>query len=388
MTLPAGVLHITHRLGGGVARHIGDLARLLEADGVQSFSARPDTADSDAVVIARLVDGHDADPVCRIELRSPKDAATALRTAGIDHLHVHSLVGYADKWLDAWPTIARHAELAYDFTVHDYVPICPRVTMVDAGLTFCDSRSVRYCQRCVDLSGSPAGRVDVAAWRDCYAGFLAGARRRFVPDEDVAERLAPYFAPDTAFVVRPHPEPPATAVAPAPSRSASGAVRKILILGDLAPYKGSRVVRALAMDAFLRDLPLHFTVRGSIDQPQVGRLPTITLAGAYRDDDIDRILAADRPDLLLFPSVWPETYSYTLSIALRNRIFPVCFDIGAPARRVRHAGFGRVLPYELVFDPRKLNDLLTTMEIAAAPATFSGGDGRAWPGTAAYYGFV
>ena len=86
--------------------------------------------------------------------------------------------------------------------------------------------------------------------------------------------------------------------------------------------------------------------------------------------------------------MWPETYSYALSIALRNRIFPVCFDIGAPARRIRHAGFGRVLPYELVFDPRKLNDRLTTMEIAAAPATFSGEDGRAWPGTAAYYDFA
>ncbi|WP_025897977.1 hypothetical protein [Kordiimonas gwangyangensis] len=57
-------------------------------------------------------------------------------------------------------------------------------------------------------------------------------------------------------------------------------------------------------------------------------------------------------------SIWPETYSYALSVAFRLNIPPVVLDIGAMAERVRATGFGHVLPYEWADAPDRINDFL------------------------------
>jgi hypothetical protein len=49
----------------------------------------------------------------------------------------------------------------------------------------------------------------------------------------------------------------------------------------------------------------------------------------------------------LLGAVWPETYSYTLSVALRSGLPTWVFDIGAPARRLREAGVGKILPLSM-----------------------------------------
>ena len=73
-------------------------------------------------------------------------------------------------------------------------------------------------------------------------------------------------------------------------------------------------------------------------------LPNVTITGRYDEDDLDELVDVYRPSLSFFPNQWPETYSYTLSHALRFGLYPVVTDIGAPAERVRAAGFGAVIP--------------------------------------------
>jgi hypothetical protein len=110
----------------------------------------------------------------------------------------------------------------------------------------------------------------------------------------------------------------------------------------------------------------------------------VAFAGEYLDDELDRVLASDPPHLLFFPSVWPETFSYTLDAALRTGLHPACFDVGAPARRLRALGLGTVLPLELALHPRRLNDRLLSLECGRHPP---GPDepGRSWEGAEAYY---
>ena len=58
-------------------------------------------------------------------------------------------------------------------------------------------------------------------------------------------------------------------------------------------------------------------------------------------------------------ALWPETYSYTLSIALLAGLPVVAFDIGAIARRIReirpNAGHG-LLPLGIAQHPNLIND--------------------------------
>ena len=47
----------------------------------------------------------------------------------------------------------------------------------------------------------------------------------------------------------------------------------------------------------------------------------------------------------LFLSVWPETFSYTLSEAWRVGLHPIALDIGAPAERIREMNLGTIIPF-------------------------------------------
>ena len=61
--------------------------------------------------------------------------------------------------------------------------------------------------------------------------------------------------------------------------------------------------------------------------------------------------------MVWLPSVWPETYSYTLSIALQAGLPVAAFDIGAIARRLREVGLGdSLLPLSMATQSGRIND--------------------------------
>jgi hypothetical protein len=90
--------------------------------------------------------------------------------------------------------------------------------------------------------------------------------------------------------------------------------------------------------------------------PDLRTLPNVETTGAYLESDLPDILARSQCHLAFFPSVCPETYSFTLSQAFYAGLYPVAFDIGAVARRIRASGWGHVLPAEMMWLPAKVNE--------------------------------
>src|SRR5262249_41692095 len=63
-----------------------------------------------------------------------------------------------------------------------------------------------------------------------------------------------------------------------------------------------------------------------------------------------------------FPAVWPETFSYTLSIAMKSNLYPVAFDFGAIAERLRRLEWGELLALELMGQSSVINDCLLSLQ--------------------------
>ena len=137
-----------------------------------------------------------------------------------------------------------------------------------------------------------------------------------------------------------------------PRRSTCGRIRKgagapaprivrVAILGNLSPEKGLHVVAACARDARERGLPLTFRVLGSTTEPipQAPDAP-LTIYGQYVDSELPQLIAAEKPDVLLFAAQVPETYAYTLSVALQSGLPIVASALGAFPERL--AGVPRV----------------------------------------------
>lgn len=331
-------LFISHNWGGGIERHVVDMTRLLEREGVRVLHGRP--TDKDSLIISRQSDRQD-----EIEFRWRDDAdelAAALDRLGVDHIHVHSLVGCPDSSGDIIIRACAKAKIAFDFTTHDLVPVCPRVTMVDPSTgVYCGTPNLVYCERCVSSNSSPFGKPSVEAWRARYQRFLTAARHIFVPNRDVAERLGHYF-PGLEFSLRPHPEP-------------NRQMKRIVLIGNIQAHKGSRILAETAREAFRNVLPLRFIVLGVTDcEEELRSLGNVEIMGPYSDANAEADLRSLQADLAWFPSVCPETYCYTLTIAMDVGLKCVSFDVGALANRIRDYGNGAILPLAMSSEPLRL----------------------------------
>jgi glycosyltransferase involved in cell wall biosynthesis len=112
-------------------------------------------------------------------------------------------------------------------------------------------------------------------------------------------------------------------------------VVRVVLLGTVSPEKGLPVLVACAADARARALPLSFRVIGSTTEP-IPQWPdaAVSIHGQYADSELPALIAAERPDVIWFPTQVPESYSYTLSAALDAGAVIVASAVGALPERL------------------------------------------------------
>ena len=214
--------------------------------------------------------------------------------------------------------------------------------------------------RSVDTSGS-TDPCEPAERHRAYRQFFAKCDRIEAPSKTAADILKQVY-PEAVVRIVPHddhlPE-----CHPASRRPADGTL-KIAMVGALGHHKGSKVLESLAFHAHDIKLPVAYSVIGYSDRDAILEQYGVSIEGRYDSesdvfDKIDEI----QPDLIFISSIWPETYCYTLSIALKKRVPTVVFDIGAQAERVENVDWARALPIELAQDPIALTHALQKLPI-------------------------
>jgi glycosyltransferase involved in cell wall biosynthesis len=117
------------------------------------------------------------------------------------------------------------------------------------------------------------------------------------------------------------------------------------------------VVLDCARDAAERRLPLEFVVVGnSIDDRRLMATGRVFVTGSFAPDEAIPLIEAQRATLALLPSIFPETWCFTLAEAWRAGLQVAAFDIGAQAERIRKTGRGFLLPLGL--PPAGINNAL------------------------------
>jgi hypothetical protein len=153
----------------------------------------------------------------------------------------------------------------------------------------------------------------------------------------------------------------------------------VALIGALFELKGAKVLRALVEDAHARALPIEFHLIGyyGVYDPAISSFPNLFITGKYEESHVGALIKASGANIALFPAVWPETFSYTLSLAYQHGLFPISFDLGAPANRIRECGWGELWPLNIWDDAKKMNDRLCALSVPPQPkqlAIFSKND--------------
>lgn len=368
------LLFVLHGLGGGTEQHARELASLIEDAGTAVFFSRPDPARPRTLMIE--------DPrtpevpnLCGFRFDGDlSDYAETLRDIRVSLVHIHNMAGMPAGAPEFFCHAAKLAGISVDVTLHDYGAICPRITLIDQSGVYCGEPDVQICERCIARDGSPNGKPEVRRWRAAHGALLLGARRVYVPNIDVARRMRRHVA-GLRCSVQPHPEAPVhtsplrSSTAPVLGRRAAkrGAPRRVALLGALGVHKGSALLEAVAKLARAEHLPLHFVVVGFTDRDAALRAADVEVTGPYLAADAGIELTRAEPDMVWMPAVCPETFSYTLTTVLRQRYFPVVFDFGAPAERLRRIGWGARWPLEMMLDPAACAKALIEQEIHPFP---------------------
>ena len=351
------VLFITHERGGGVERYINEEAARLRDHGHGVLVLRSAHGQSGLASINTFDELYlpNLNPV---DINGPlDDLILLLRDLKVSSVQIHSLADYPESMPDIVSTIVRHLGVPYQFMVHDYLAICPRTNLIDGSGSYCGESGEDACRQCLSANGSPFGMADIVQWRQRYRALLGGAAALQTPSNDTALRMRAYFR-DMDFTVRPHEEnlnPPHGYAPPARQRGSS---LRVAVIGAIGPHKGSRILLQCSRDAIERKLPLDFCIIGSTDLAELETMSNVSVTGPYAEAEVFDLIRRSRTHVAFFPSVWPETYSYTLSIAFAAGFPTVVFDIGAPAERVRQSARGLVLRLGLLNKPDKINDFL------------------------------
>jgi len=335
------VLLVTLAMTGGVERFVTERCRRLRSQGLFPLVLRPVESGN----TRRCELWTDAMELPNLRYDIPKDQgdlSALLRVLRLDAVEIQHFLHLDARVIDA----VRALPIPHDIFVHDYAWICPRVTLIDGSGQYCGEPAVTVCQACVRRNGSSLGEaISVPALRARSERWLRAARRVFAPSPDTAARLRRHFV-DLNVQLHDHGKP--AEPTPLTPRDPQRRMIRVALVGAIGDHKGYKVLLACARDARARRLPLEFVVVGyTKDDARLLATGKVFVTGRYSEAEVGHLLKREQPDLAWLPSVWPETWCYTLDYALGASLPVVAFDLGAIAERVRDAGAGVLLPLGL-----------------------------------------
>jgi O-antigen biosynthesis protein len=349
------VLLVCHNRGGGTERHLLEQSQQLLAQGAAAFELRPS---HEAGCVAMLHPGlYGLQNLAALPLHVDGMLEEALRELAISEIHLHHLIDFPSGTAQHLLGAAQRLGLSIRLAVHDYYAVCPRVNLVTPEGRHCGEPTAADCNHCLAQDRLIEQTGPIEAWRAESLHLLSAAQQVVVPSADVARRLA-QMAPQLQVTVEPHEdEPPPHELTP--PVLGPGEPLRVLVIGAISRIKGYDVVLGLAQSVRSRGLPLKVSLLGySMDDPRLAD-HGVALLGRYFDNELlEKVSAAD-PHVVLIPSIWPETYCYVLSGALRSGRRIAVFDLGAQAERARRHDPGHLLlPLELAGRPDELADRL------------------------------
>ena len=342
------VLLVTHDGGGGTERVVSARVTAIRAVGDRAIVLRPvvdETMSQTLSIGVRVADGDDP-TTPDLQFRLPAELPALVRLLAAERpalVEFQHLLGHHPTLLG----LPARLGVPYWVHTHDYALFCPRIALVSTEGRYCGEPSLAGCEACVaDLGSLLEETIGVAALRARSAALLAGAARVIAPSQDTAARFARHFpgiAPDVT------PLEPSPSDGPRARPPLVGGRVRVVVLGAIGIEKGYELLLAAARDAATRRVPIEFVVVGhTTDDARLLDTGRVFVTGAYSGvADGAALLVAQRAHVGWLPSVWPETWCFVLGELWAAGLDVMCFDLGAPADRVRASGRGRAIPLGL-----------------------------------------
>jgi len=339
-------LHVLHNQGGGVEQWVRDYC---SADDERiNLILRPYSKGRNyGEGLALYSDVLDSMPLRMWEFPLPIYATTAshleyrqaleeiLYEYCVDAILVSSLIGHSLDILETGrPTLV---------IGHDYFPYCPALNLYYQGVcSCCDAERLTDCARNNRLNEifpefTGASRLLV---RERFLALLAAGNVSIVaPTPSVRDnlvRLEPRFGKlKFEFIAHGH----APDFHPSsPANHATNPRLRVLVLGQLSASKGVALLFE-AIDEIVSFADVFLLGCGEPGEYFRGR-KNVHIVSLYEVNELPGLVADIAPDLGLLLSIWPETFSYTLSELMQLGIPVLATNVGGFYDRIEQGVTG------------------------------------------------
>lgn len=333
-------LHVLHDLGGGIERWCRDYCEVDQTRlnlVVKPFSRNGFVTEG----LLLYQKPHDRDPIGFWRFEKPINVTAVthpeyaqainnvISTYGVSVMLVSSLIGHS---LDVLAT-----GLPTAMIMHDFFPACPAINLYFDGVCrHCNEARLVDCSK-GNLHFNPFTRFSVPDRLMVRARVIELIGKRSVTVVTPSRNVRKYFVelfPESgagAWVTIPHGADgdlvPIDLPAPLP-----GERLRLVVLGMLSASKGMHLLLE-TIDRITDFADVHL-----VGVQEAGELfrdkPGVHLVERYGLGDLQELMHSILPHAGLLLSIWPETYSYTLTELMRMAIPPVATRLGAFSERV------------------------------------------------------
>lgn len=232
-------------------------------------------------------------------------------------------------------------EIPVHIALHDFLMLCPSLFLIDSERKYCGLPESTICNQCYSRLplDFPGGAHTITEWRMSWEKVFARAETLVAFSNSTRElyaRIYPEHA--TKIVVRPH------SMTHFHHWAVTVDLNKPLhigIVGTIGWQKGWNIVRQLCEVIDAQNLPYQITVIGAMVPAFSAQCLNET--GRYDKTKLPSLIAQSGANIFLFPSIWPETFSYVTHELVACGVPLCCFDLGAPAETLEHYAAGMVL---------------------------------------------
>ncbi len=256
----------------------------------------------------------------------------------ISKIVVNNLAGYKDisQTLEFIKKMKRIADTKVSFRVHDFQCICPNITMVNDEIKYCNCTDLKKCIQCVNkFSKTQINVKNIVAYQQSWLDFLQNIADEIIVFSQSTYSILTRIYRDIEKKIKivPHQIPSMKKVEYHAHKGIN-----ICIIGNISKAKGASILKEIdKLFSKYKDVRVFIAGKSEL------RLSHTQKLGQYDVKDLPSIMQKNLIDIVLIPSIGPETFSYTTEEAMSMDIPVACYNIGAPAERVKNYKNGLII---------------------------------------------
>lgn len=272
----------------------------------------------------------------------------------IDTIHVHHLIGHYMDIID----VAKEKNVHSIITLHDFYCLCPTINMLYMMEKCCIDDKNKNCKKCLSNKLNVQNDI-VSSWQSDWKNFLKDFDKIIVPSSNTKKYVNKYFK-DLNIDVIEH------GIDIRKSNYKSVIDEKqfnVAFVGVMAKHKGGKILEELIKKCNNSKVKFHLFGISEFESLDNNKKNYI-YHGKYKRDNLSQLLMDNKINLICSFSIWPETYSYTLTEEIASGIPVLAFDIGAVGDRVKKHGFGWTIPVgsDISFILETIDDIINNSD--------------------------